>query len=101
MIKPLFTVNGLEFSETLPDRYTWDDLMAITWPDGWRVPTRWELVMLYDEKPESHCDVSYWTATSVGSFGEYAWSVYFLYGYVIGGLRKHCYYVRLVRTLTR
>ena len=59
-IKPAFVINGLEFSETLRDLYSWDELESFDWPDGWRVPNMQELKMLYKREPTSHVSETYW-----------------------------------------
>jgi hypothetical protein len=100
-IKPEFTVNGLEFSETLCDTYTWDGMMAINWPDGWRAPKKWELMMLYEEAPNSHSDHSYWSASSVTSDNWGAWDVNFYGGYENRSYTRSRHHVRLVRGINQ
>jgi len=76
-IEPEFTVNGLEFSETIPDKYKWDELMAIEWPEGWRVPTKQELMLLQSKEPKSHGHYICWSST-VAMTGD-PWWVHFYY----------------------
>jgi len=74
--------------------------------DDWRLPTRLELFMLVDETrfdpaidPVFECRPGwYWTSTPYApSPGDYAWYVYFGYGYAAWRNRYHSGFVRAVR----
>jgi hypothetical protein len=95
-INPEFMVGDLEYSEVLPDRYSWDILSSLKWPDKWRVPTHTELVKLYKQEPTSHDNIIYWADTSLKE-GPIAWAVNFK-NCDVGGkyLSSYCN-VRLVR----
>jgi len=53
-IKTEFIVGDLEYSEIMSKTYSWAAIMATTWPDGWRIPTKLEL--------PPNCDEFYWAA---------------------------------------
>jgi hypothetical protein len=98
-IGPEFVVNGLEFSQILECKYTWDDLMAIEWHDGWRVPKKWELSMLYEEDPRSRCEHFLWANSIVD--GYYGQGVSSGSGYDIYNERNSSHYTRLVRDINQ
>jgi hypothetical protein len=97
IVKPEFVVNGLEFSEVLPNTYSWDELMAIEWPEGWRVPKRWELSMLYEEEHSSRCEHFFWSDTTAAPDDYYALGISFVYGFDVCNERDNDEHVRLVR----
>jgi hypothetical protein len=72
-----FTINNLEFSHILSEKYTWNKLKSndFLFKDNWRVPKRYELLLLYDECPKSHSNILLWTSTSDVDNGYYAWYV--------------------------
>ena len=81
-IKREFTLNGLEYSKILPKEYTWIDLKKVgfKFQDGWRVPNRSELTMLFDSVEESRYDANLWSSSSNNPCGDMAWYVFFEYG---------------------
>jgi hypothetical protein len=100
LIKPEFVVNGLEFSVILSDTYTWDEVMSMEWTDGWRVPKKWQLMMLYEEKPESYFESFFWADSPVKCDSRYAWGINLSNGRDYGGCyRLRSYNVRLVRAI--
>jgi hypothetical protein len=96
-MKVEFAVGNLEFSETLPDKYTWRKMTTTEWPDGWALPKRWELLMLYEEEPKSHDNKFYWSASPMTNKGDHAWGVFFVDGSDYTGFSSHQLWVRLVR----
>jgi hypothetical protein len=96
-----FTVGELEFSETLAKHYTWDEVMAIEWLYGWRVPEEAELLRLYDSEPYSHSYKFYWSANSFANNSATAWGVDFGNGYKYYDDRNSKNHVRLVRTIIK
>ena len=95
-MKVEFTVNGLEFSKVLSKKYSWKE--AINLGKGkWRLPKKWELVMLYEEVPESHKDIWLWSASPYDSNSNYAWRINFSHGFDGGFYKTDSYAVRLVR----
>ena len=64
---------------------------------GWRLPTKDELNMLYENKEEigGFADNSYWSSTEFDSFN--AWGQYFTNGTQYGFYKNFNYYVRAVR----
>jgi hypothetical protein len=99
--KPEFTVNGLEFSKTLPGTYTWDVMMSANWPNGWRVPKKWELMMLYEEEPRSRCRRFYWAASPFANYDGIAFGVNFSYGRNHFIVSDGTHHIRLVRDINQ
>jgi hypothetical protein len=60
--QPEFTVGNLEYSHILPDEYTWHEAMNLG-KDGWRLPTKDELVALYAQELKSHGMNRLWSAS--------------------------------------
>mgnify|MGYP000925158916 CR=1 FL=1 len=68
--------------------------------DGWRLPTRAELVELFDSgefDPGMHWK-RFWSSTPYAPSPAYAWLVDFLNGNTYPGIAKFSFYVRLVRS---
>jgi hypothetical protein len=84
MIKPEFIINGLQFSKVLDDEYSLKKLEEsnFKFEDGWRLPNRWELTMLYDEIVESRStDHTYlWSVTAKDKYNLNAWLMDFFNG---------------------
>jgi hypothetical protein len=80
---------------------TWKEAMNTTWPDGWRMPTRVELIALFHEAEEdrhifkSTPDV--WTASPYAPDPAYAWDVDFNDGDSFANHKTNTAGVRLVR----
>jgi hypothetical protein len=90
-----FTVRGLEFSAVLPNKLTWTQLSTQEWPDGWRLPLRWELLLLYTEVAQSRGDKFIWTGEQTKA--DLAWCVHFIAGLVHFFEKDDYRYIRLVR----
>ena len=92
------SINGLEVS---------DDLGCMNWHEaivackklgpGWRLPTKDELNMLYENKEEigGFANNFYWSSTEYGNY--VAWSQNFSSGVQGGGIKDTTDYVRAVR----
>ena len=82
-------------------RMAWDKAMQQEWPDSWRMPTRGELVNLFDEATSSghkFSDTSIvWSASSYALVPTYAWPVYFHNGSSYANGKTNTGVVRLVR----
>ena len=91
-----FVINNLEFSEILPEKYTWQEAMNLG-KSKWRLPSKSELRMLYEKVPESRCKEWLWTASLVANNRNYMWLIYFSCGSDGYGVKTENYSVRLVR----
>ena len=98
-INPEYTLDGLEYSFYLPNKYDWYGLEArcFLFEDGWRVPTRCELINLFDSTPESRDNYLLWSCLADGCENTDAWFVHFYFGYSLSSDRAYHYHVRLVR----
>jgi hypothetical protein len=94
-IRPEFKVSSLEYSETLPDRYCWDILADLKWPNKWRLPTDEELLALYKQEPTSRNSIIYWSSSYPNKCE--AWCISFKDADIRGRDRALHYSVRLVR----
>ena len=56
-------VKGLDFSNVLLLKYPIWEIKSLRLPDRWRLPTRWELLMLIDKEVIVH-DITLWTDTT-------------------------------------
>jgi hypothetical protein len=103
-ITPDFIGKNLELSPPMGEMM-WEQAMAMDWPDGWRVPTRAELVTVYDEATEcghkfsNHSDV--WSSSSHAPAHTGAWLVYFGVGYSVTGSKFLSHIVRLVKEVRK
>jgi formylglycine-generating enzyme required for sulfatase activity len=85
------TFNGLEWSETSPNKMTWQEAQdyAKSLGDGWRLPTikEWQAVIDYSkcnpatDLPNTQSD-GYWSSTTYADIEGNAWIVYMDDGYV-------------------
>ena len=102
-IKTQFILDNSEYSYVLPDTYKWNELekQKFMFDDGWRVPTRGELVHLFDTIDESRSDdvTHFWSDTPNTINGGSAWFVNFKTGYPLNGYRTRPYNVRLIREI--
>lgn len=99
--------NGLEWSETAPNKMTWKEAMeyAKSLGEGWRLPTikEWQAVIDYSkynpatDLPDTK-SAYYWSSTEYASGTDYAWYVYAVDGFV-GNYNEYSNYslVRCVR----
>jgi len=96
IIKQLIPAKNLEWKET--DEmctYTWHDAMELG-KDGWRLPTKEELLALYQSglMPSNR---AYWSSSPIAGYNNGAWIVYFDYGNEGSSDKYNNFYVRLVR----
>ncbi len=69
----------------VPEAMNWNNATAYCGRIGWRLPTKDDLLALYEAKKASAAlarydgmgDGWYWSSTSVAGFSSYAWYVYF------------------------
>ncbi len=93
------SINGLEVSDNL-GLMSWHEAIVAckSLGPGWRLPTKDELNMLYENKEEigGFADNYYWGSTEFGN--DYAWELFFLDGvqYLSSG-KNNTNYVRAVR----
>jgi hypothetical protein len=93
------TVTGLEWQKaTAPGTYTWQAALAyceglpLAGKSDWRLPDKNELRSLVDYSRYNPAidpvfatttqSSSYWSSTTLAGYSNYAWHVYFRYGYV-------------------
>jgi len=92
------SINGLEVSNNL-GCMTWHEAVEVCKKLGprWRLPTKDELNMLYENNEEigGFANVFYWSSTEVGY--NLAWKQNFLDGYQLNFSKNYYYYVRAVR----
>jgi len=90
----------LEWERNAPQtKMTWYDAMeyAKTLGEGWRLPTRAELIEAHDTNIEGFRSGSYWSSITVVLNTNNAWAVNFYNGYVGDGSKTYSNYVRCVR----
>jgi len=91
-------IGNFEFSEDLGEM-NWDDATKKCKEIGGRLPTRGELLDLFDNHREELGMVdSYWSSTGGSS---YAWSVVFSNGSVSYRNKRNSFSVRCVRKVTK
>ena len=92
------SINGLEVSDDL-GMMNWHEakIACKTLRKGWRLPTKDELSMLYENKEEigGFANYFYWSSTELDNLS--AWLQYFNYGIQNVGNKNLTYYVRAVR----
>jgi hypothetical protein len=81
-------------------KFTWEDAKeaCATLGDGWRLPTREELHLMWLNKDDSFAAATYWSSSEGNNGG--AWYQFFDYGYQYSYHKYNAYYVRAVRALT-
>lgn len=84
----------LEWKETESELMNWYEAKALE-KDGWRLPTRAELVDSYDNKMEGFQSSGYWSSSTYILDTDYAWGV--SYGSVSYYYKTYNGYVRLCR----
>ena len=86
-------------------KIAWDEAIQQEWSDGWRMPTRAELVTVFDEAASSghkFSDTSVvWSASSYALDPDDAWVVYFGDGDSDADVKTVGYVVRLVREIRK
>jgi len=99
-IESEFILNGLEYSYILHKKYTWNELKERDFKfDSWRVPTRTELINLFDCIKESRDGSYIWSSSDCSDRNGDAWLVFFNLN--VSGLHMRSGYcnVRLVRRM--
>jgi hypothetical protein len=91
--------NGLEVSDNL-GIMNWFEAVELckSFGKGWRLPTKDELNMFYENKEEFgvFANRHYWSSTEVDSY--LAWYFYFNYGYAYNNNKFATAFVRAVRS---
>jgi len=89
----------LEWGKTCDKELNWED--AKKWceeqGEGWRLPTRFELLEAYEQKVSGFTANGYWSSTEYSS--DSAWNQYFYNGYQDTGSKYSRYYVRCIRSI--
>ena len=92
----LFEVYPIHFRKT-----NWEDAMkaCADLGDGWRLPTRLELLIMYDNKDEigGFANNYYWSSSEFDN--DYAWLQLFSNGFQLIGSKGSGNYVRAVRDI--
>lgn len=102
------TIGSLEWQSDVPaETFTWAEAhdYANSLGDGWRLPTRAELLTLVDDTRSSPaCSIFpdcpskwFWTSTPWAGSSSYAWFVQFGDGYAYGSGVNDDYHIRCVR----
>lgn len=92
----------LEWQEDAPKNpMTWDEAneYAESLGDGWRLPTRGELIDAYDSSVKGFMNDYYWSSSTYGQATTNAWDVNFYVGLVGSSDKTINYYVRCVRDI--
>ena len=97
----LLKIGNLEIAPNdFPNTLNWDDakITCEALGDGWRLPSKDELKILYENKDKigGFADRVYWSSTEHVSF---AWAQYFVNGFQHDYIKNDPYYVRAVRTI--
>jgi hypothetical protein len=102
--KPIILEQTLKF-EVYPEdlgKYTWNyaKIVCAELGDGWRLPTREELSLMYLNKNEigGFAAAYYWSSSE--STSSLAWNQFFNYGNQYHSNKNYTYYVRAVRSLS-
>jgi hypothetical protein len=89
----------LDWGKTADKEMTWQE--AKEWcesqGEGWRMPTRVELIEACDNKIEGFKSDSYWSSTTYASYTSSAWFVNLSISFVSYSAKATSYYVRCVR----
>jgi hypothetical protein len=104
----LDTQTGLVWEKTQnKNKMTWEEAMeyATSLGTNWRLPNNQELFSIGNHgKHDTASDLpgiiagNYWSSTTYAYSTNFAWSVYFSYGYVDSNDKTNTYYVRCVST---
>ena len=104
----LLIIGNLEiYPNDFPSKMEWIDAKVAceTLGDGWRLPTKYELNLLYKNRRNigGFDIVDYWSSTEFSSFSGYAWKQNFFTGIRYfkrnSGRHRYSYNVRAVRTI--
>ena len=98
MLEGRKSINGLEVSDNL-GHMNWHEakIACKKLGTGWRLPTKDELDMLYENREEigGFANNGYWSSTEYDY--NYAWNFYFYDGNAYYTNKNSTYYVRAVR----
>lgn len=92
----------IEWQSNPPQEFmTWEDAMkyAKSLGDGWRLPTRGELINAYKNDVIGFQKNSYWSLNTYAHNNNNAWTFYFNVGFVDFNDKTNLYYVRCVRDI--
>jgi len=93
----------LQFGETAEKKMNWQKAndYCKSLGKGWRLPTRIELIEMYDSGKVDgfKTDAYYWSSTTYVIATEYAWFVDFYHGNVNSSNKEIRYYVRQAREI--
>lgn len=90
----------LEWEKNPPKNLmSWDGAMeyAESLGEGWRLPTRTELIEAHDNNMEGFQSDYYWSSSEYDQNTIFAWNVNFNNGYVYYNSKIYSIYVRCVR----
>jgi hypothetical protein len=90
----------LEWKDPEPNEMSWDEAKELE-KNGWRLPTRAELVDAYDNQIEGFLSDYYWSSSTYTQNTGTAWYVGFSYGFVDFSNKTYYYYVRLCREVSK
>jgi hypothetical protein len=78
-------------------KFTWEDAKeaCAALGEGWRLPTREELHLMWLNKDDSFAAAFYWSSSEL--LNNYAWFQYFSNGNLFTNFKYNTYYVRPVR----
>jgi hypothetical protein len=85
----------LEWKDTESEQMSWYEAKKLE-SNGWRLPTRVELIHAFDSKVEGFTSVC-WSSNNYILDTKYAWSINFNYGGMGTDDKECCYYVRLCK----
>ena len=99
IIAPIIIEQHLKF-EVYPEdlgEFTWEDAKeaCAKLGDGWRLPTREELHLMWLNKDDSFAAANYWSSSE--NLNNFAWTQGFNYGLQNYCLKGSTFYVRAVR----
>ena len=86
-------------------RMSWDEAMIEEWTEGWRVPTRVELVALLSEAVKASYEfedkTTVWSASSYTPNPTFAWRMGFHFGISFADFKAKELAIRLIRDVQR
>ena len=102
--KPIILEQTLKF-EVYPEdlgKYTWNYAKIVCGElgDGWRLPTKEELNLMYLNKNEIGGFAAWYYWSSSESTSSLVWNQFFNYGNQYHSNKNYTYYVRAVRSLS-
>lgn len=90
----------LEWGKVSDKEMNWNE--ATRWcesqGEGWRLPTRIELLQAFDDKIKGFSGSTFWSSTENYNNTAYAWVVTLYSGYTYNITKVTSYYVRCVRS---